>query len=302
LISFKPVELTVISAGGIAATRAATTLLNLEGTTTDGSFGMEIPRREWGIGVARKNSLSESAGGASLGEFGPAITALVADVTRMGCQLMASAFMQSAYPIEVTALAVDSREVRRTIKQTQPDVAVIGAGLKDGPNMGLQTARELWVSGSKTKVIILIDASEGATVVEAFRAGAHGVICRDDPFETLCKCVHVVRQGQVWINSSQLRHLIDYLVRSAPLPMTNLGGSKLLTKREEGVVHLVAEGLTNREISRQLSLSEHTVRNYLFRIFNKLGTSTRLELAVYVNNCRKGRQGEELDSECLSPQ
>jgi two-component system nitrate/nitrite response regulator NarL len=260
------------------------------------------PLRKWSFSVPRNNSSSESAGRASLTEFGPAITALVADFTRMGCQLMASAFRQSPYPIEVTALAVDSRELRRTIQETQPDVAVIGAALKDGPSMGLQTARELWVSGSKTKVIILVDASKTDTVIEAFRAGAHGVICRDDPFETLCKCVYVVRQGQVWINSNQLRHLIDYLVRSSPLPMANLGGSKLLTKREEGVVHLVAEGLTNREISRQLSLSEHTVRNYLFRIFNKLGTSTRLELAVYVNNCRKGHQGEELDLQSLSPQ
>jgi DNA-binding NarL/FixJ family response regulator len=55
----------------------------------------------------------------------------------------------------------------------------------------------------------------------------------------------------------------------------------LLTSREEGVVLLVAEGMTNRDISRQLQLSEHTVRNYLFRIFNKLGTSNRLELALY---------------------
>lgn len=55
----------------------------------------------------------------------------------------------------------------------------------------------------------------------------------------------------------------------------------LLTKREEGVVHLVAEGLTNRDISQQLNLSEHTVRNYLFRIFNKVGTTNRLELAYF---------------------
>jgi len=61
----------------------------------------------------------------------------------------------------------------------------------------------------------------------------------------------------------------------------------LLTKREEGVVHLVAEGLTNRDISHQLSLSENTIRNYLFRIFNKVGTSTRLELALYAIDRRE---------------
>jgi DNA-binding NarL/FixJ family response regulator len=61
-----------------------------------------------------------------------------------------------------------------------------------------------------------------------------------------------------------------------------------LTKREQGVVHLVAEGLTNRDISQQLNLSEHTVRNYLFRIFNKVGTSNRLELALYAIDRREG--------------
>lgn len=251
--------------------------------------------------MARKYSSSAQAKRAQTREFGPAITLLVADVSRMACQLMATAFRQSAYPIEVAALAVDSLEVRKAAKEFQPNVAVISAGLKDGPNMGLKTARELWVSGSKTKVIILIDAGMRAMVIEAFRAGAHGIICRDDPFETLCKCIYVVNQGQVWINSNQLLGLIDYLVRSAPLSMANVGGSNLLTKREEGVVHLVAEGLTNREISHQLNLSEHTVRNYLFRIFNKLGTSTRVELALYANNRRQLHgisedQREELDS------
>ena len=70
-------------------------------------------------------------------------------------------------------------------------------------------------------------------------------------------------------------------------------GSGLLTKREEGVVHLVAEGLTNRDISQQLNLSEHTVRNYLFRIFNKVGTSNRLELALYAIDRREGNNAQK---------
>ena len=239
--------------------------------------------------MARKYSSSGAAKREYLRERGPATTTLVADVSRMSCQLMAAALEQSPYPIEVVALAVDSLEVQRAAKEFQPDVAVISNGLKDGPKMGLKTARELWVSGSKTKAIILIDASMSSMVSEAFRAGAHGIIGRDDPFETLCKCIHVVHQGQVWINSSQLLGLIDYLVQTAPPSMVSVGGSNLLTKREEGVVHLIAEGLTNRAISHQLNLSEHTVRNYLFRIFNKLGTSTRLELALYANNQKELR-------------
>ena len=271
------------------------------------SVERDSPPQKCGVGLAGKQLLSASGESIPLVAGGPAVTVVVADATRMSCQLMAAAFKQSPYPIEVTGLAVDSREVLRTIKESCPDVALIGASLKDGPNKGLQVARELWVSGSKTKVVILIDAGIESKVTEAFRAGAHGVICRDDAFETLFKCVYVVRHGQVWIDSNQLRRLIDCLVRSTPLSMAKHDGTDLLTKRERGVVHLVAEGLTNREISRQLSLSEHTVRNYLFRIFNKLGTSTRLELAVYVNNRRQGRgiaegQAEELDSQFPSTQ
>lgn len=257
--------------------------------------------------MARKHSSPGSPDRGHLRKSGPVIIAVIADVSRMGCQLMASAFGQSAYPIKVAALAFDSLEVRRAIKEIQPDVAVISAGLKDGPNTGLKVARELWVSRSKTKVIMLVDASTSVVVVEAFRAGVHGIVCRDDPFETLCKCIHVVRRGQIWINSNQLFYLIDHLVQTAPLSIANVGASNLLTKREEGVVHLVAEGLTNREISHQLNLSEHTVRNYLFRIFNKVGTSTRLELALYVNNQRQlreileGHQEGEPASRYLSP-
>jgi two-component system nitrate/nitrite response regulator NarL len=237
--------------------------------------------------MARKYPSSESAKRARSRECGTAITVLVADESRMGCQLMASAFRQSRYPIKVTALAVDSLGVRNAIKETQPDVAVIRASLKDGPNTGLKTARELRVSGSKTKVIILIDATAGAMVVETLQAGAHGIISKDDPFEKLCKCIDVVQQGQVWINTNQMLYLIDYLVQTAPPSAVGVAESNLLTKREEGVVRLVAEGMTNRAISHQLNLSENTVRNYLFRIFNKLGTSTRLELALYENNRRR---------------
>jgi DNA-binding NarL/FixJ family response regulator len=257
--------------------------------------------------MARKSPASGRPKRACLPHSGPAITTLVADVSRMACQLMASAFGQSAYAIEVAALAVDSLEVQGAVNEFQPDVAVISAGLKDGPKMGLKAARELWVSGSKTKAIILIDANMSGGVTEVLRAGAHGIIGRDEPFETLCKCIYVVHQGQVWISSSQLLGLIDYLVKTAPPSMVAVDGSTLLTKREEGVVGLVAEGLTNRAISHQLNLSEHTVRNYLFRIFNKLGTSNRLELALYVNNQKELRRisegrGKNLGSHNLSPE
>jgi DNA-binding NarL/FixJ family response regulator len=78
-----------------------------------------------------------------------------------------------------------------------------------------------------------------------------------------------------------------------PTQATCPKAQRLLTDREEGVVRLVAEGLTNRDISQQLNLSENTVRNYLFRIFNKVGTSNRLELALYSIDRSKGDDQQE---------
>jgi DNA-binding NarL/FixJ family response regulator len=106
----------------------------------------------------------------------------------------------------------------------------------------------------------------------------------------LCKCIHAVFSGQIWANSKQLQVVVDALSKNVPpARIRNARGASLLTQREEGLVHLVAEGRTNRDISRHLNLSEHTVRNYLFRIFNKLGTSNRLELALYAINRNDGK-------------
>jgi DNA-binding NarL/FixJ family response regulator len=89
----------------------------------------------------------------------------------------------------------------------------------------------------------------------------------------------------VWAGSKVLRFALEALAQPPSVSKLQGNPSKppktLLTKREKDIVSSVTEGLTNRDISRRLNLSEHTVRNYLFRIFNKLGTSNRLELALY---------------------
>jgi DNA-binding NarL/FixJ family response regulator len=133
----------------------------------------------------------------------------------------------------------------------------------------------------KTRAVMLLSSRERAPIIDAFRSGAHGVIFRDEPFETLSKCIHAVHQGQVWANSQHLGCLLEALAQVKPLRLQDARGVNLLSQREEKVVRLVAEGLTNRQISAELGLSEHTVRNYLFRIFDKLGVSTRVQLVLY---------------------
>jgi DNA-binding NarL/FixJ family response regulator len=103
-----------------------------------------------------------------------------------------------------------------------------------------------------------------------------------DPIETLGKCILAVHRGQVWVNSEQMEVILQALIDMKPPRVTNVLGTCLLTKREEQVASLVAEGLTNREIARRLVLSEHTVSNYLFKMYEKLGISSRVEFVLYI--------------------
>ncbi len=129
-------------------------------------------------------------------------------------------------------------------------------------------------------MIVLLDASERATVIEAFRAGAQGVFCRTEPFRLLAKCIQCVHAGQVWASSTQLQYVLEALNKPTLANFHRNGGS-LLSAREMDVVRCVAEGLTNREVAQRLSLTEHTIKNYLFRIFDKLGVSSRVEVVLY---------------------
>ncbi len=212
---------------------------------------------------------------------GPSIAVIIADASRMHCQLMATALRRSRYRFDVVCSATESQEALQALKEKQPDVAVIASNLHDGPLAGFKVLRELQACRSMSKTIMLIDSCERDIVIKSFRGGAHGVISRDELFETFCECVRAVHQGQIWVRAEELHFLVDALVESASPQMLNTKGVALLTKQEQGVVRLVAKGMTNRDIARQLSLSENTVKNYMFRVFDKLGTSNRTELALY---------------------
>jgi DNA-binding NarL/FixJ family response regulator len=192
--------------------------------------------------------------------------------------------------MEVVGCTTDRNGIRLILTKKEASVALIGA-LKDGPNASFDTIRELRAYYPATNVIKMCDSMERGLVVEAFRAGAVGVLSRDEPFNVLCKCIQSVHQGQVWAASKVLRFALEALAQTPPMYVVSRNPSKppktLLTKREQDIVALITEGLTNRDISGRLNLSEHTVRNYLFRIFNKLGTSNRLELALYALHPRE---------------
>ena len=106
-----------------------------------------------------------------------------------------------------------------------------------------------------------------------------------------------VHAGQIWGNCAELSEVIEAFSKLAPMRVVNADGIRLLTKREEEVVRLVAEGLQNRDIARELKLSEHTIKNYLFHIFDKLGVSSRVELALYAVSSAKSEQTTAVQSD-----
>jgi len=133
------------------------------------------------------------------------------------------------------------------------------------------------------KVIVLSDRREPEEVVATFIGGAKGFFSSDSlHLDLLFKCIDCVHAGQIWANSEELGWALSRLqslsTKLNPVRLFNASGASLLTSREGEVVRLVAEGMSNHEIARTLNLSGHTIKNYLSRIFDKLGVSSRTEL------------------------
>src|SRR5208337_801178 len=128
--------------------------------------------------------------------------------------------------------------------------------------------------------VMLLDSSKREAVLEAFRSGARGVLGRHESVEIFSKCLRRVHEGQIWANSEQVALLTHALASSHTVGAVDARGMNLLSKRETEIVRSAAQGLTNREIAERFSLSPHTIKNCLFRIFDKLGVSNRVELLL----------------------
>src|SRR6202044_3615852 len=145
--------------------------------------------------------------------------------------------------------------------------------LKDGPLGGFSLLGRLRAAHPGTRILVLLDSIEHNLVLKAFRSGARGIFGRSGSVKMLRKCLIAVHQGQVWADSNQMQVILDALESQAPVRAAHPKRNNQLRKREREVLDCVAAGLTNREIAEQLHLSEHTVKNYLFRLCDKVGRS-----------------------------
>ena len=211
------------------------------------------------------------------------VSIVVADGTRIHTQLLADA-LRNDRGLQVAAAASNSEELLAAITRVPIDVVVIAHNLDDQPGRGTQVLREMRALRPQIKGVILLDSSKPQDVLECFRAGAKGIFSKQERLESLCKCIRSVHEGQIWARSVDLDHALEALTSLPLVRATNHKGMELLSAREREVIQHLAAGLTNREIALTLSLSPHTVKNYLFRIFDKLGVSSRTELLYLTMN------------------
>jgi two-component system, NarL family, nitrate/nitrite response regulator NarL len=203
------------------------------------------------------------------------IRVVVADDTSIHTQLLAGALERDP---GLKVVAAHSASLVETARIHSADVGVVSSNLDEDPLRSFEVLRELRAAVPKIKAVVLLESSKREIILEAFQAGAKGVFSRDESLETLCQCVRQVHAGQIWANSQQMSFAVEALASTPVVRAVGANGLSLLSKRELEVVRLLAEGLTNREIAERMVLSQHTVKNYLFRVFDKLGVSSRMEL------------------------
>lgn len=220
---------------------------------------------------------------------------LIADSNRMQAQLLSGALRRHP-EFHIFSCAMNSVSILQAVAGQRADVALLS--FSPTANLGdeMATLRHFHQSHPETAKIILAESSSRDLVIHSFRCGARGILTvGESNLRLLCKCILRVAAGQIWANTEQLNYLMGMISEVPSLRVLNSAGQSLLTPREEQVVALVAEGLSNRQIATELKLSEHTIKKYLFRIFEKLGISSRVELVLYAV-----RNGDPRGAEWLS--
>jgi DNA-binding NarL/FixJ family response regulator len=185
--------------------------------------------------------------------------------------------------MSVVSCVTELNDLVTQLETLRPDVLVASTHLADLAANRFATLRSIITGFASVPCILLLDRSTPEVVVDAFRAGVKGVFsCSEGDTKQLEKCIQRVAEGQIWADTAQLHYIVSALPTARlPEPRQRKSSNPLLTPREEQVVRLVAEGMNNRDIAVQMQLSENTVKNYLFKIFEKLGFSNRVELVLY---------------------
>src|SRR4029077_7859557 len=173
--------------------------------------------------------------------------------------------------------AQNGAECIKPLAKLKPDILLLDLRMPDKD--GLAVLEEVNFDTIPTRVVVLTAAEDDRDVVRAMRLGARGVVVKQSATDLLVKSIHRVFAGEIWLDNRMMSEVMKALsTASASGPRRE---NTLLSDREKEIVHLVAQGFRNKEIGEKLFISEQTVKNHLHNIFDKLGVSDRLELALY---------------------
>jgi two-component system, NarL family, nitrate/nitrite response regulator NarL len=191
--------------------------------------------------------------------------------------------LETEADLKVIGEACDGAEAVKLARQLKPDILLLDLAMPRHP--GLEALRELSNGSDGVRVILLTAAAEKNQIVEALQLGARGVVLKDSATQLLLKSIHTVMSGEYWVGRESVSNLVQYLRTLVQSSGEEAKQRKFgLTPRELEIVSAVVAGYSNKEIAEYFKISEDTVKHHLSNIFDKLGVSTRLELALFAVN------------------
>jgi len=193
--------------------------------------------------------------------------------------------LESEPDFKVVGEACDGVEAVKLVRQLKPEILLLDLAMPRRP--GLEALREInsGPTSSSVRVILLTAAAEKDQIVEALQLGARGVVLKDSATQILLKSIRAVMNGEYWVGRESVANLVQYL-RTLVDSSSHESRKKRygLTPRELEVISAVVAGYANKEIAEYFKISEDTVKHHLSNIFDKVGVSTRLELALFAVN------------------
>jgi two-component system nitrate/nitrite response regulator NarL len=209
----------------------------------------------------------------------PTIRIVVADdhpVVRFGVKNM----LQAEEGFEVVGEAEDGDTAITQTIELEPDILLLDLYMPRLP--GLEAMRAIMTKSPRVKIILLTSTISTQQVIEALQIGARGIVLKDSVAADLGESLRAVLSGDYWIGGQRVANLLTALhglmAKAAAVPEKKTFG---LTPRELEVVTCIVEGCSNKDVAKQFTISEETVKRHLSNIFDKTGVSTRLELALF---------------------